>query len=110
MTDRPGHREVIEEKLKPPANLVFPQLKESHSRSFGRVSKIIDSMDTSDKMDPGSLSMDYWPYVNSRKGEFKLSFAGIKVSQSRASTIIVFLKQKNATIIAVVRTRWAVNS
>ena len=76
---------------------------------------IIDSMDTSDsigsdKMDPGSLSMDYWPYVNSRKGEFKLSFAGIKVSQSRASTIIVFLKQKNATIIAVGRTRWAVNS
>ncbi|XP_023341281.1 peptide deformylase, mitochondrial-like [Eurytemora carolleeae] len=31
-----------------------------------------------DKMDPGSLSMDYWSYVNSRQGDFKLSFHGIK--------------------------------
>ena len=32
-----------------------------------------------DKMEPASLSMDYWKSVNARGGDFRLSFAGIKV-------------------------------
>lgn len=45
-----------------------------------------------DKMDSGSLSLDYWSVINSKAGDFRLSFAGIKSGPKKWLSSALFWK------------------